>query len=56
MMVLIGEESELRMRRVPNENVSDVASEFVPPLGAGEDQGDRIRWNKKGHAILNCWL
>jgi hypothetical protein len=56
MMVLIGEESELQMRQVPNESAFIVETEFVPPLGSGEDQGDRVRRNQKSNAILNRWL
>jgi hypothetical protein len=56
MMVLTGEESELRMRQVPNESAFIVETELIPPLGAGEDQGDRVRRNQKSNAILNCWL
>ena len=56
MTVLIGEESESLMRRVPNETGSDVENELMPPLGTRGDQGDRIRRSEKGHAILGCWL
>jgi len=44
------------MRQVPNGTAVDVEVEFAPLLGAREDQGYRIRWNKKGYAILDCWL
>lgn len=56
MTVLIGEESALRMRQVPNETTFDVEIEFTPLLGAREDQKVRARRNQKGYAILNRWL